>query len=477
MSVDRMKLLRRWRIIWVASVASIIVLHLLFLGCSQNHRWRIGVLPQCHIDHPELIALADRIQQSLSRLATESYTVIPVDDMIRAVGQATTYDTTYLVEFGKRVGLNHLIVLEHGQNIRIRMLDMDNGTTLEFNFSYESGVIPAGIFGSFSGSLENDEDLTVQIALPAALRGDYGRARIHEMCGELNSAEASFHELVIRDSMLTVTMNSLARVLIAQGFKRQNEGDFAEGAYKEAVRILERSIQLDAEHFEAHLLLGKIGVQMDRWNRAEHYLGESLGLNPRNDETYFLLSRLHRSRIKAMGFRNRRSLLMKAIQINPLNEAAWIALGDHHYYKNKPHRAEGVYRDLLTVLPASMDGLLALGKLYTYRNDVLNIVRVYERVIELDPGNADAYYNLGIAYYNDEEIDQAIRFFEHAGAQGHVNSHFYLGVIHAEQGEVDQAIAYFRERIRLRQRPDEPFVEEAKKSLQELLRQSRITDP
>ena len=135
-----------------------------------------------------------------------------------------------------------------------------------------------------------------------------------------------------------------------------------------------------------------------------------------------------------------------------------------------------VYRE--TVAQMGRDGWLALGKLYTFRNDVLNIIRVYRRVLEIDPEYADAYYNLGIAYYNDGQADEAIRFFERAIALANqADSHFYLGMIYVERGETDRAIASFRERIRLRQGAEDAFAEEARKTLEELLRQKEDGTP
>jgi tetratricopeptide (TPR) repeat protein len=91
-------------------------------------------------------------------------------------------------------------------------------------------------------------------------------------------------------------------------------------------------------------------------------------------------------------------------------------------------------------------------------------------VLEIDPGSGEAYYNLGVAYYNDEAIQEAVRFFERAiEMEDHPESYYYLGVIYAEAGDKDRAVSFLRERIRLRKGFDDPYAEQARELLYELL--------
>jgi len=265
-------------------------------------------------------------------------------------------------------------------------------------------------------------------------------------------------------------LRGLASVLLKKSFYLQSKGKYADDIYIETAKIINKTLAADSTDEVIYRLLGELYIQRSLWNKAESVLKKALQLGKDDPFLYFYLTRLHPSRYRKMGFRNKESLLKQTLKLDPAFERAWIALGDYFFFRTRVGKAEKTYKKLLEIHPVSLDGLLALGKLYFSRNDILSVINVYKKVLTIKPDYAEAYYNLGIAYYNSGKEDDAIRFFKKAiELNNYVDSYFYLGVIYAKRGEKDKAIEFLRKRIHFRKKLNDPFAEEARRLLFKLL--------
>jgi len=465
---------------------------LLFMGNwliqrTPKDRFRVACFPLISSDAWMDMIITDGINTLLGRANPTACLAYPVDWSYDAVAKDSASDVSYLRDYGKRIGLDLLITeqvharFEGGCGIALAFYDLEKGrcilqVTDSLDFAQPDLFFRRVVRKAMDISSLFCDSLPSAHVPPARVWKDYGWGRYYQLHDDPESAERAYRSGIAVDSTQAVLLKGLASVLLEKGFRFQTEGKYAEETYLEAAKLLYQALEIDSADGQTFRLFGKLYIHRAWWNKAEKALRKSLQREKDDPFLYLQLTRLHPSRYKEMGFRNREKLLKHALSLNPALERAWIALGEDFYFRNKPEQAEEAYLKLLKIHPNSLDGLLALGKLYVFRNDVLNIIRVYERVLEIAPDYADAYYNLGIAYFNDGKEDESIRFFKRAvELNNHVDSHFYLGIIHARRGDRELAIEYFRKRIRFRRGMDDPFAEEARKKLYELIHTEKQT--
>ena len=504
--------------LWIG--VSVLVLCVWLVGKRPvKDRFRAGCFPLFSSEAWLDMIVADGINGVLKEAALKSCLIYPVDWSYDAVDEDSLMHIEYLCRYGKRIGLNLLItervrsLFSEGCGVEVVFFDLDQTRsifqlydTLDFKQPQEFFsriarrtatlfILNTKWFSDFyrrphlnpllekrrgphceirkplwfDYTLECDSNLVVPLP-PVRDWEHFGSGRLHHLRGDLDSAEAAFRSVSADSPVHPIVMRELASVLIDTVNRSKAIGSDDDGAAVEAARLLHSVLEMDSTDECANRLLGDLYIQQEWWNKAEEALRRAFQWESDDPFLYMSMARLHPSRYRAMGFRNREALLRHALFLNPAYEQARIALGDEFYFRNRPDDAEKMFERLLEIHPRSLDGLLALGKLYLYRNDVLNIVRVYEKVLTIAPDYADAYYNLGVAYFNDGKEDDAIRFFEKAVELAHhAESTYFLGVIYVRRGDRERAVAYFRERIRLRKGRDDPFAEEARKHLYALL--------
>ena len=425
--------------------------------------------------------VTDGINAVLESDDSDACLIYPIDWSYDAIDVDSTSSIDYLLSYGRRIGLDFLIterlesVISGQYTILLAFYDIRMDSCIHTMVASFNSEQPDDFFRRVAHRSQDLFsvycDTLFEPDLPEKTTWqEYGWGRYHQIHGDFFAAAKAYRDGIVEDSTHISTKIGLSDVLLQKAYQRKKESKFAEDLFIEAAKLLRQIVKTDSANARAHRLLGQLYIQSERWNKAEHALNRALKYQKEDPFVYFHLSRLHPSRYAGSGFKNKEQLLRHALTLNPAFERARLALGEELYFRNKYQKTEKEYLKMLSIHPRSLDALLALGKLYVVRNDVLNIIRIYQRVLDIVPNSADAFYNLGIAYYNDEKTDEAVGFFQKAiEMNNHVDSHFYLGVIHAERGDKDRAVEYLRKRIRLRQKFDDPFAEEARKYLAQLI--------
>lgn len=269
------------------------------------------------------------------------------------------------------------------------------------------------------------------------------------------------------DSTDVYTRNILSRVELHYALYLDSEGK-PSGMYRLiALKTSEGTIlNYDSTNAEAYRIIGKYYILEKMWGKAEAKLKKALELDPDNPRIYADYSRLHRSRMKSIGFKNEEQLLKYAFSLDPAFENARLQLADYLYFNKWPSQAEKVIRQLLAIHPTSIEAWLFLGRMAVGEHDIQKVIKTYNKILKIDPRNAEAYYNLGVFYYNSNDIDNAERFFNRAVQVGNsLDAHLYLGHIYESQGLIDKAIEEYRLRIRFKKGFKDPYAEEARERL------------
>ncbi len=284
-------------------------------------------------------------------------------------------------------------------------------------------------------------------------------------------------QAVSEDSTSIPCLNNLANLYLHQALSKKEHGEDSTELYVFVKQLLKKSLTLQNKQSEALRLMAELYMANERWGQAEFYLKKAYQINPLDAKIYFDFTKLHPLRYKDLGFKNEKSLLSRAIYLNPCFVEAYLALANFYELRNRLDMAIKTIKNLLQINPNLIPGLMALGKLFLSQGDLLNVLTTFEKVINLDPQNADAYYNLGIVYYHNKDYPNAIEFFNKAIEVGnHANAHLYLAYIYELRGEMDRAIEELRTRIRMQKNEKDRFAEEARKHLFEIMKRRGVID-
>lgn len=118
-----------------------------------------------------------------------------------------------------------------------------------------------------------------------------------------------------------------------------------------------------------------------------------------------------------------------------------VNAGDAFMLKNEPEKAAELYRQALEINPSNSKASVAMGLLLTKLDRPDDAEKFYRDAISADPSNSQAQNNLGLWYDGRGMLDEAERCFlkaielKPASFQGHNN----LGMIYGKRGMNDEA--------------------------------------
>ena len=178
----------------------------------------------------------------------------------------------------------------------------------------------------------------------------------------------------------------------------------AKGDYKEAISLLNKSIELREDFPDAYTNLGRIYMRIGHNEVALKFILKSLDIKPDNPAALMALGTIYRSLGKP---EKAITCMRKSIDLNPDNASAYMNIG-------------GISFEL---------GNLEHALHYTLKS------------VELRPYNASACMNLGLSYKELGKLDLALEFALKSVALGPENpiTHFNAGTIYLEIGNLDKA--------------------------------------
>ena len=112
----------------------------------------------------------------------------------------------------------------------------------------------------------------------------------------------------------------------------------------------------------------------------------------------------------------------------------------------RPREAESLYRQLLEIAPADVEGCNLLGLLYLETDRPADAARMIRRGLELRPDDSQAQYNLGIALMKLGDTGAARDAFSAAVklAPQNADALSALGNVERQLGELEDAAEHFR---------------------------------
>ena len=223
--------------------------------------------------------------------------------------------------------------------------------------------------------------------------------------------------------------------------------------------------------------LSRMYMHMGDYETAEICLKRAFAQDPFDSRVYFMISFLHKSRFEDVGFADRKTILEKAIRLDPGYADAVFELANEYYVTGtgtasgySTNYAQNLLLEYMKINSNKYQVLNLLGKIYLQTNFTLEAKTVFGKLIELYPASAEINYNLGVSYYQLKEFDRAEALFKKAVAiNDDLDSYLYLGAIYKLRGELDLALEYFRDRIRKKTGDDDHYAKEAMRQVRIIL--------
>jgi tetratricopeptide (TPR) repeat protein len=270
-------------------------------------------------------------------------------------------------------------------------------------------------------------------------------------------------QAVSLDPLFAPAWAELARALVYQS---NNGYDSPDKVRADAHHAAEQALMHGQNLAIAHLSRGIVCFYLDwDWACADHAYRKALELDPRSPDIFVFLSGIP---IVHGKIDEARTLLERAVELDPLDERYYQWLGDMAFYLRQFSEAEAEYRKSLAIHPG-YDGISArLGAVEMSRGNLQAALELMER--ETDEESRE--WGLSLIYHElrrKTDADSALAELErrHGG-----DSAIDIAEIHAFRGEIDQAFSWLDRAFR--QRADGIYAIKTDPWLQNLLPDSRF---
>ncbi len=211
------------------------------------------------------------------------------------------------------------------------------------------------------------------------------------------------------------------------------------------------------EFAPAYIYLSQILFSLGRMDEAVRALERGLEVLP---EDFSLLSSLGTLLVQTRQHNRAREILERALAVYEFDPVVWdnlgiVAMRLREYPTALECFAEAVTLDRTFALAFSNIGAVHLEMYLTQgRNpeDFETAIKNFEKAVALDPGLALAHRAMGVAFRQAGDLDRAIAAFERTVRLVPVDdfSTKELGLAHLEKGDKALALKYFEEYLRLR---------------------------
>jgi len=246
------------------------------------------------------------------------------------------------------------------------------------------------------------------------------------------------------------------------------------GLQDSAIASFRQALAAEPARVEHYLDLSTALMNAGDWLSAEHVISEGLEKDVDKDRLYVQMGLFYR---RNRDLRQAETWYRRAIETNPSNEAAYIALA--HILLNGEHDGEALalLEESLERLPASsllnyVYGSLLLETAAPENRDQLEKARfVLEKALALNPFFANTHYRLARLFLLKSNEDKALEHFQKAISLNPKNTGalYQLSRLLARRGERERAAELRKALQRLHAEKD--------KLIQELAHQSSDRSP
>lgn len=241
---------------------------------------------------------------------------------------------------------------------------------------------------------------------------------------------------------------SLGSVYLDQAKKTSNVKQKSE-AINEAVKYLEKSIEIFPEYHSAYINLSNAYSQLNRYKEAIEYLKKMVAIDTTFENGFFQLAITY---YNSGDYENTIASAERLLKLSPSYYQAYNLIGLAYKSKKIYDMAIQSFSKAIHIYPDYADSKNNLKNTYldlgieNGKNANYDVaISYFHKAIEVKPRDAEPYINLGIVYAQLSEFDKAIEQLKKAMALDPDKPDIYqnLGVAYQQLGDIAAANKYF----------------------------------
>ncbi len=215
-----------------------------------------------------------------------------------------------------------------------------------------------------------------------------------------------------------------------------------------AVEAFERALELDPEHFQARLGLGRAYLALGKTERGEEILTQAARGAPGSPRPFMELGRGY---LAAGEPAPAEEAFRRAVQLDPRHMGARYNLGTTLLTRGRPGEAVGHLEEARRLDPSYQPVHRALGDAYAALGRGAEAIEAYRAAIERYPEDAEAHLALGTLLGPAGRLDEAEVHLLRAAELDPTSSKALnnLGNVHLQRGELAAAIERYEASLAL----------------------------
>jgi len=247
--------------------------------------------------------------------------------------------------------------------------------------------------------------------------------------------------------------------------------------FEKAKSVLYPLIRSEFRSSEVAYLLGRMAVREQEYEGAEVFFKIAFSEQLWNSDIYYYLSFLLPSRLEELGYKNRKKILEKTVQLNPGNTDAVHDLANRYYITGNGVEQGSGTQDALRTLEdylklndedPKIQSILATFYIKTEKLDQAETI--YDNMAKRYPDDSNIIYNLGIVYYTSAQYEKALEMFlEAIRMDNNLDAYLYAGIAYEMLGDMDLALKYYQDRVRNKTSNDDYYAKEAMRGIRKIL--------
>ncbi|MDR1695557.1 MAG: tetratricopeptide repeat protein [Endomicrobium sp.] len=223
------------------------------------------------------------------------------------------------------------------------------------------------------------------------------------------------------------------------------------GNYDSAVKILQLSSEIDPFNAETYYSIGNAYYQKaagsnssDKFFQAVKYLEKSVDLSPDTENAYLLIGLSYRN----CGMQeNARAWYRMALLTGKFNQAGFYNLIGHTFREEERYKeAADYYKRAIDHNGSFSAAYCNLGDMYLKMNNKDAALLEYKKVMDIEPDYIVPYIKIGQLYYDGADFDNAV-FWAFKALEIDPDSdkaNFLLGMAYKDAGKKNEAAEHFK---------------------------------
>ena len=184
-----------------------------------------------------------------------------------------------------------------------------------------------------------------------------------------------------------------------------------QNSLKQAERVFQRIIKLDASQVRAYLALIKTKTVLGDTKDVISLLHTAIENNPHALDLKLALVDRYLSLEKVP---DAKGVLLDALQHDPGNPVLQEILGTFYFRIGQMNMAESAYKEAVKLSSGELKPLMTLARFYTLTGDEEHAASTYEMGVEMAPGNVQVLDTVSRFYAHNGKVDQAEIYVDRA---------------------------------------------------------------